>query len=240
MIQKIKNRIKQIFAGNHSSENEILGVFIKKQNVQLDNVTIKLGAKAKLTLLSGVKIQNYKIVIEEGELIIGENSILEQGNSSLIPLIYISSGKLVIGHHNNIKAEFCIRFGGNCTVGNYNCFNELTEVRCDERIDIGDFNLISYECMIYDTNTHCVYSPEKRRTITTQDFPYIGIEREKPVTKPIIIGSDCWIGKRAVILKGCEIGNEVTLSACCVVTKNVPFNHLAYGNPAHIKSKINS
>lgn len=240
MIQKIINRIKNIANRFNFSNNQILGTFIKKENVTLSNVEIKIGVKAKLTLLEGVKIHNYKIVIEEGELIIGENTILEQGNSSIIPSIYISSGKLEIGHHNVIKAEFCIRFDGHCTIGNYNCLNELTEVRCDEKIDIGDFNLISYECMIYDTNTHCIYPPIQRRIITTQDFPAIGIEREKPMTKPIIIGNDCWIGKRAVVLKGCIIGNEAILSACSVVTKSVPAHHMAYGNPALIKSKVNS
>lgn len=238
MIKRIKNRLKKIVFSEKKSPIQVLGTFNKADNVQLDNVMINIGPKAKLTLLSGAKIQNYKIVIEEGEMIVGENSILQQGNNSLIPSIYINKGIIDIGSHNNIKADFCVRFGGKCTIGQYNCLNELTEVRCDERIDIGDFNLISYECMIFDTNTHCIYLPEKRRELTIKDFPDIGIEYEKPITKPVSIGNDCWVGKRSVILKGCEIGDESILSACCVVTKNVPKNHLAYGNPAHIKPKI--
>jgi acetyltransferase-like isoleucine patch superfamily enzyme len=240
MINKVKNKLKKIFGSKIASSNQVLGTFIKSDNVELDNVSIKMGTKAKLTLLNGVKIKNYNIVIEEGEMIVGENSILQQGNNSLIPSIYINKGVLNIGNNNNIKADFCIKFGGKCTIGEYNCLNELTEVRCDEKIDIGSFNLISYECMIYDTNTHCMYLPEKRRELTIKDFPNIGIEYEKPMTKPISIGNDCWVGKRSVILKGCQIGDEAVLSACSVVTKNVPKKHLAYGNPSQFKPILKS
>lgn len=237
MIQRIKNKLKNIFEKPDLSTFQINGIFEKADNVILSNVFIKVGKNAKLTLLNGVNIQNYKIVIEEGDMIVGENTVLQQGNNSLVPSIYINKGSLIIGNNNHIKADFCIRFGSKCKIGEYNCLNELTEVRCDEQIEIGDFNLISYECMIYDTNTHCVYSPEMRRKITIKDFPNIGMEYEKPVTKPVFIGNDCWIGKRAVVLKGCNIGHQTIISACSVVTKSVPDFHMAYGNPAQVKPK---
>jgi acetyltransferase-like isoleucine patch superfamily enzyme len=85
-----------------------------------------------------------------------------------------------------------------------------------------------------------MYLPEKRRELTIKDFPNIGIEYEKPMTKPISIGNDCWVGKRSVILKGCQIGDEAVLSACSVVTKNVPKKHLAYGNPSQFKPILKS
>ncbi len=94
--------------------------------------------------------------------------------------------------------------------------------------------------MIYDTNTHVMYAPEKRRQMTMKDFPDIGMEYEKPVTKPVIIGSDCWFGKRAVVLKGCNIGNGVVVSTNSVVTKNVQADHIAYGNPSQIKPKVST
>lgn len=54
-------------------------------------------------------------------------------------------------------------------------------------------------------------------------------------TRPIIIGENCWIGQRAIILGGVEIGNFVTIGAGSVVTKNVPSNCLVAGNPAVVK-----
>ena len=53
--------------------------------------------------------------------------------------------------------------------------------------------------------------------------------------RPIVIGDNCWIGQRAIILGGVEIGDFVTIGAGSVVTKNVPSNCLVAGNPAVIK-----
>jgi acetyltransferase-like isoleucine patch superfamily enzyme len=236
-MKSVKHIIKNIFIKEPSSTFIIDGVFEKSNDCVFENVYIKVGSKAKLTIAKGVKILNFRISIEEGELIIGENSMLHQANNSLIPRIDISKGSLIIGNNNVIRADFSIRYGGECKIGNYNCLNERTEVRCDEKIYIGDFNMISYDCMIYDTNTHVMYPSEKRRELTKKDFPDIGSEYEKPITKPVSIGSDCWFGKRAVVLKGCDIGNNSVVSTCCVVTKNVPENHLAFGNPSQVKPK---
>lgn len=234
----IKNIIKKMLQKMSYPSYDINGVFEKSNDCVLENVQIRVGANAKLIIGKGVKILNFRITVQEGTLIIGDNSMLHQANNSMIPEINISNGSLIIGNNNVIRADFSIRYGGQCKIGNYNCFNEKTEVRCDERIDIGDFNMISYECMIYDTNTHVVYAPEIRRPMTMRDFPDIGMEYEKPITKPVSIGNDCWLGKRAVVLKGSTIGNNSTISTHCVVTKQVPDNHMAYGNPAQIKPKL--
>jgi acetyltransferase-like isoleucine patch superfamily enzyme len=224
--------LNKLFSGKPSSELIINGVFEKANDCILENVYIKVGPKAKLKIESGVKIINYFISITEGEMIIGKDSMLHQANNPMVPKIEISKGSLIIGEHNIIRADISIRYGGIFRIGTYNCLNERTEVRCDERIEIGDFNMISYECLIYDTNTHVMYPPEERRKLTKKDFPDIGSEYEKPVTKPIFIGNDSWLGKRATVLKGCIIGNNAVVSTCCVVTKDVPDNHIAYGNPS--------
>lgn len=215
----------------------IHGVFEKPEDCVIENSTIKVGAKARLIIGKGVKILNYRIVIEEGEMIVGDNCLLHQANNPGVPEIVILKGSLKIGNNNVIRADISVRFGGKCSIGRYNCLNEHTELRCDEQVDIGDFNMISYECMIYDTNTHVVYEPGKRRGMTMNDFPEIGKEYEKPVTKAVSIGSDCWLGKRAVVLKGCTIGDQAIVSACSVVTKSVPPGYIAYGNPAQHKPK---
>lgn len=53
--------------------------------------------------------------------------------------------------------------------------------------------------------------------------------------RPIKIGDNCWIGQRSIILGGVEIGDFVTIGAGSVVTKDVPSNCLAAGNPAVVK-----
>ena len=48
------------------------------------------------------------------------------------------------------------------------------------------------------------------------------------------IGHDCVIGINAIIMPGVEIGNEVVIGSGSVVTKNIPNNCIAVGNPARV------
>lgn len=53
-------------------------------------------------------------------------------------------------------------------------------------------------------------------------------------TKPVIIGSDVWIGRRAIIMPGVKIGNGCIIGANAVVTKDVPDYGVAVGVPAKV------
>ena len=53
-------------------------------------------------------------------------------------------------------------------------------------------------------------------------------------TKPIIIGEYCWIGTRAIVL-GVTIGDYSTIGSGSIVTKSIPQNCMAAGNPAVVK-----
>jgi maltose O-acetyltransferase len=60
------------------------------------------------------------------------------------------------------------------------------------------------------------------------------------LARPIVIGSDCWIGGNSTILPGVTIGNNVIVGAGSVVTKNIPNDVTIAGNPAKvIKRSIN-
>jgi len=230
---------KKIFSNNPSNNNlKVDGVLQKDSSVQIINSTISIGKNAKLILAEHVVISGYSIFIEEGEFEIGAYTRLERGSNSLVPAVNIEKGRVQILDHSIIRADFSVRFGGICKVGSYTGIMEQTEIRVDESLTIGDFNMISYECMLYDTNTHVIYQPGVRREMTKKDFPLIGLEFEKPITKPVSIGNDCWLGKRSVVLKGVTIGDNATIASCAVITKNVPMNHIAFGNPASFKAKI--
>jgi acetyltransferase-like isoleucine patch superfamily enzyme len=51
---------------------------------------------------------------------------------------------------------------------------------------------------------------------------------------PVTIGEDSWLGAGVVVTKGCVIGNEVTIGANAVVTKDIPDGVIAVGVPARI------
>ena len=55
---------------------------------------------------------------------------------------------------------------------------------------------------------------------------------------PIHIGRNCWIGAGAVILPGITIGDNVVVGAGSVVTKDLPDNVVAVGNPCRVLRPI--
>lgn len=56
--------------------------------------------------------------------------------------------------------------------------------------------------------------------------------------KPITIGNNVWIGGNVVILPGVTIGDNVVVGAGSVVTKDLPDNVLAFGNPCRVVREI--
>ena len=53
-------------------------------------------------------------------------------------------------------------------------------------------------------------------------------------SSPIIIGNNVWIGANSVILPGVIIGENVIIGAGSIVTKNIPENSIAFGNPCKV------
>lgn len=56
--------------------------------------------------------------------------------------------------------------------------------------------------------------------------------------KPIHIGKNCWLGAGVIVLPGITIGDNVVVGAGSVVTKDLPNNVVAVGNPARIIKTI--
>ena len=56
---------------------------------------------------------------------------------------------------------------------------------------------------------------------------------------PVRIGRNCWIGAGAVILPGVTIGDNAVIGAGSVVTKDIPDNVVAVGNPCRILREVN-
>ena len=55
---------------------------------------------------------------------------------------------------------------------------------------------------------------------------------------PIKIGNKCWIGANVIILPGVTIGDNSVIGAGSVVTKDIPANVVAFGNPCHVYREI--
>jgi acetyltransferase-like isoleucine patch superfamily enzyme len=91
-------------------------------------------------------------------------------------------------------------------------------------IEIGGGTLIGAGTMIIDNDFH-VYSAQGWRS------------EMQAGARPVKIGREVFIGARAIILKGVTIGDRAVIGAGAVVTRDVPADHLAAGNPAAISPK---
>jgi len=90
-------------------------------------------------------------------------------------------------------------------------------------ITIGEGTLIGTGVLIFDNDIH-------------RPVGEFGMEdAARETAKPISIGRGCFIGARAIILKGVTIGDRSAVAAGAVVTRNVPPGMVAFGNPATTK-----
>lgn len=203
------------------------GQYIIGKNVKMRNCHVFVGADASLSIADNVVIDNASIYVDKGDLTIGEHSIISSMDGRPVKIV-IDNGCASIGHHSKISlARLWIRFGGKFSFGNYSNINAGSEIRCDESVEIGDFNQISYNVNIWDTNTHEILTTEQRRQRAVEYFPIFGKELAKPKTAPIKIGDDCWIGQNATIMKGCQIGNECIVGfGCMLFGKTIDNNSL--------------
>ncbi len=97
--------------------------------------------------------------------------------------------------------------------------------------------------MVDDTHiyvgSHTMFGPQV--VVATAGHPLLPELRERgyQYNAPVHIGKNCWIGASAVILPGVTIGDNVVIGAGSVVTKDIPSNVVAVGNPCHVLRPIN-
>jgi len=116
---------------------------------------------------------------------------------------------------------------------------------CDygSNIFIGDDFYANYDCLILDVcrvtiGNHVLLAP--RVCIFTAEHPLdagvrgTGLESGRPIT----IGDNVWIGGNAVINPGVTIGRNTVIGSGSVVTKNMPENVIAVGNPCRVLREI--
>lgn len=115
-----------------------------------------------------------------------------------------------------------IYFGNNCEV-NMNC-----TFLDDNKIIIGDNVLIAPNVQIY-TAYHPTHYLDRFTISENETFNFC-----KTQTAPVIIGKNVWIGGGTIILPGVTIGDNTVIGAGSVVTKDIPADTIAYGNPCKV------
>lgn len=114
-----------------------------------------------------------------------------------------------------------------------------TPFYCDYgyNIHIGEGVFLNFNCVVLDgarvtIGAHTQFGPNVQIYAATHpldaDARRSGLENAKPVS----IGADCWIGGSAIVCPGVTIGDRCVIGAGSVVTKDIPDDTLAVGNPA--------
>lgn len=102
-----------------------------------------------------------------------------------------------------------------------------------------NFNLTCVDDTHIYVGDYTMFGPNV--TIATAGHPLLSSLREKgyQYNMPVHIGKNCWIGAGAIILPGITVGDNVVIGAGSIVTKDLPSNVLAVGNPCRVLREIN-
>ena len=122
-----------------------------------------------------------------------------------------------------IEPNFYCDYGYNIEIGENFYSNHNLVILDAAKVIFGDNVFIGPNCGFY-----------------TAGHPLNAIQRNQGLeyAKPISVGNDVWIGGNVTILPGVNIGSNVVIGAGSVVTKDIPSNVVAVGNPCRILKKI--
>jgi len=126
--------------------------------------------------------------------------------------------------------ESSINIGDNTYIGGG------TLIDCVKSICIGNDVLISYGCILADSDNHSITYSIRKKDLA--DWKQRKHDWTTTNSKPIKISTGVWIGARSIILKGVTIGEGSVVGAGSVVTKDVPPWTIVAGNPARVIREI--
>ena len=135
--------------------------------------------------------------------------------------------KGLLGHIGDdsiiINQPFYCDYGKQISVGRHFFANFNFTVLDEAKVTIGDNCFIGPNVSIY-TACHSTDPVERNQ--------------RKEWAEPVTIGDNVWIGGGAIILPGVTIGKNTTIGAGSVVTKDIPDNVVAAGNPCRVIRKL--
>lgn len=169
--------------------------------------------------LKAIKRRAHKLSQDYNKTYEDETEVRAEILSSLL-------GKM--GEGSFFQGPITFHYGTHTKVGKNCFFNFNLTVQDDAEVTIGD---------------RCNFGPNV--TIVTPLHPMIAKEREYLLdengnrvrlcwAKPVSIGNDCWFGANVVVCPGVTIGDGCVIGAGSVVTRDVPANCFAAGNPARV------
>jgi maltose O-acetyltransferase len=149
-----------------------------------------------------------------------------------VPVRGGGQGTIRIGSRNNFGAQYVHRLGtgeimicavnpaSEIVIGDGNFLDNNMVIAAAEKVTIGNDCLLGDLVSITDCDFHEV-NPATRR-------------QSQGAKAPVTIGNNVWLGSGTAVLKGVTIGDNSIVGARSVVTKSIPANCIAVGNPARV------
>lgn len=160
--------------------------------------------------------------------VIGKVSIIGHGKITIGKNFMMTSGEHINPISANLQGSFFtdspnakIKIGDNVGMSS-------TRIWIHDSLTIGNNVKIGGGVLLIDTDCHPI-NYNVRRT-----------SNEGTLSAPIVIEDDVWIGAQSIILKGVTIGAHSIIGAGSVVTKNIPANCIAAGNPCKVIKKLDN
>ena len=149
----------------------------------------------------------YPVLLKgKGTIIFGEN----------VQIGVISSPYFYLGY-TFMEAKYD---SSEINIGSNVAINNAFSIICSSKVTIRDNVLIGGNCTIMDNDGH-----------------YLDLDKRNesnPISFPVYIGENVFIGSNVSILKGVTIGENSVIGNGSVVSKNIPKNVIAAGNPAKV------
>ena len=134
-----------------------------------------------------------------------------------------------IGNNVCIDERFHCEYGKNIFIGNDVIIGPNCTFIDNDKINIGNYIMFAPNVQIY-TAFHPTNAIE-RLGKAKEDGSF---EFCKTITASVTIGDNVWIGGGAIIMPGVKIGNNVVIGAGSIVTRDIPSNVIAFGNPCRV------
>lgn len=138
-----------------------------------------------------------------------------------------------IGDRTWIHGNLVSQNHGKIYMGKYTKIGAGSKILSVNSVYIGNYTAIADNTTICDNNNHPINPDYRLYMRMTSECDDARMWRHSD-NAPIVIGENCWIGTNVRIQKGVTIGDNSVIAACSVVTKDVPANCIAAGNPARV------
>lgn len=186
--------------------------FIRYNRLYLRGSRVQFG--------KNLKVYNQVYVLGCGQVQIGDDFVLTSGDC-WNPIC------------RNIRGSFCTMLQSSVIkIGNHVGISSSC-IWAKDRIEIGNNVKIGGDCIIIDHDAH-PHDYQKRRDDYAEQMGWQRFFEEMIPSAPIHIDDDVWIGARCQILKGVHIGARSIIAAGSIVTKDIPSDVVAGGNPCRV------